>query len=52
MKLDLPDFRQVKLAALRAFIGIDETSWYSSQVYPLLNVPVSILILFPALPPV
>jgi hypothetical protein len=35
MQLASPEVRQVKLAALRPLIGIDETSWYSSQVYPL-----------------
>jgi hypothetical protein len=35
MELASPEVRQVKQAVLRAFVGIIETSWYSSQVHPL-----------------
>jgi hypothetical protein len=35
MKLACPEIRHAKLTALRGSIRLDETYWYSSQVYPL-----------------
>jgi hypothetical protein len=35
MKLALLEVRQDKLTTDRESLGIDETPWYSSQVYPL-----------------
>ena len=52
MKLALLEVRQGKLTTDRGSLRIDETPWYSLQVYPVGNVLVSTLIVLAAFPPV